>query len=118
MPSTDRLILSIVFRLRVEGNQIKLKAIIREDNLQYNDDSLYTETLYQSRVNLFNLLNEAKLALSDIEFEKIKKTSIDFMCDSFGCSIDADALHKYGEEIFTEAEFVYIIENSALNRWF
>lgn len=102
----------------IENNFLtKLKEIIREDDLKY-DDSLLTETIYQSRVKLFKILHEAKLALSDFEFDKIKEISIDFMCNSFGCSIDADVLHKYGEEIFTEAEFVYIIENSALNKWF
>ena len=48
MPSTDRLILSIVFRLRVEGNQ-KILYIFLVDILHMVDDLQLMQWLHQGK---------------------------------------------------------------------
>jgi len=67
---------------------------------------------------LLDLINKAKQNGCDSIATEVKSAVIDYLCDVCGHSEDLEILQNHTPSVLSSNELEYIIQNSALSRWF
>lgn len=84
----------------------------------YDSVSAESEANIQIKTALLALLAKAKQHGSAVISAQISQSIIDYLCTISGHFEDLAVLEAHTPSVLTEAELSYIIEHSALARWF
>lgn len=68
--------------------------------------------------SLLGLIKEAKDNKTDAVYFEVKKNVINYLCEICGHSGDLEILKNHTPGILSTEELEYVIQNSALSRWF
>lgn len=98
-----------------------LKNVEKEclENVELSAETEIGDEEYKSiRVKALKLLEKSHSDLNKNEYEQFKKLVLEFLCENCGCHLDYEVLKDYTPNVLSDAELEYIVENSALARWF
>ena len=100
----------------------KLEALTNESNayfeMAFESEEAEEKENIRIKSSLLNLIQEAKDNESEVIYQKVKKSVIEYLCEICGHSGDLDILKSHSPSILSDEELEYIIQNSALSRWF
>lgn len=91
-----------------------------EDYFHTEFESPEAETKENIRIKsgLLDLISKAKQSGSDSTATDVKMVVIGYLCDVCGHSGDLEILQNHTPSVLSPNELEYIIQNSALSRWF
>lgn len=100
----------------------KFEFLKKESDKYFNTDfeSEEAEEIENIRIksSLLALINEAKNSKTDAEYFEVKNGVINYFCEICGHFGDLEILEKHASTILSTEDFEYVIQNSALSRWF
>lgn len=96
---------------------------LKDDSVQYfetdfdseEDDSLENIRIKTELIELIGTVKGSQLLKNYTSF---KSDVIEFLCEISGCAEDLEVLEKYSPSVLSAEEIKFIINNSALARWF
>lgn len=100
----------------------ELEFLKRESDEYFRTEfeSAEAETKENVRIKsgLLDLINKAKESGNDSISAEVKRAVIEYLCEVCGHSGDLEILRNHTPSILSPEELEYIIQNSALSRWF
>lgn len=100
----------------------ELEFLKRESDEHFRTEfkSAEAETKENVRIKsgLLDLINKAKESGNNLTSAEVKMAVIEYLCEVCGHSGDFEILRNHTPSILSPEELEYIIQNSALSRWF
>ena len=100
----------------------ELEFLKRESDEYFRTEfeSAEAETKENVRIKsgLLDLIHKAYESGNDSISAEVKKGAIEYLCEVCGHSEDLEILRNHMPSILSPEELEYIIQNSALSRWF
>ena len=100
----------------------KLERLKRESDEYFRTEFESEEAQKKENVRiksgLLDLIKKAKESGNNLTSAEMKRVVIEYLCEVCGLSGDLEILRNYTPSIISAEEFEYIIQNSALSRWF
>lgn len=82
------------------------------------DEQNVDEEYIRIRVVALNLLDKACRELAPHDLPSFRNQIIEFLCANMGCHLDIEILESESASVLSQSEIEFIIDNSALSRWY
>lgn len=103
------------FRDRLEKLRVKTKIYF---NTSFDTPEAEDMENFKIKSGAIQLIRDAKDNGNELLYKDVKDAVINYLCEFCGHSGDLEILRKYSPSILSEKDVEYVIQNSALSRWF